>query len=77
MIEFSLEFVITGFLVLGLGSFFVLWFYYDRRNQLYGIARRRSRAFHCSRCGELYESREVEDPVECPSCGAKNPSLRF
>jgi hypothetical protein len=77
MIALSLEFVITGFIVLGLILFLVMWFYYDRRNRLYGIASRRSRAFHCSRCGRLYESREPEDPVACPTCGGKNPSLRF
>jgi len=77
MIELSLPVVITLFLVLGLGGFFVLWFYYDRRDRTYYDAQRHRRSFHCVRCGQLYSSNGSEDKQPCPNCSFENPSLRF
>jgi hypothetical protein len=77
MIEISLPIVITLFLSLGLGTFFVLWFYYDRRDRVYYDAQRHRRSFHCVRCGKLYGSIERGEKVSCPNCSFENPSLRF
>lgn len=77
MFESSLPIVITVFLILGLGAFFILWFYYDRRDRALYDAQRHKRSFLCVRCGQLYGSNEPGDKVACPNCGYENPSLRF
>lgn len=77
MFEFSLQALVTGFVVLGLLFFFSLWMYYDRRDKRYYDAQRHRRVFHCVRCGHLYDSSGVGERVACPKCEFENTSLRF
>lgn len=77
MISISTEDFVAWFLVSGLVFFALVWLYYDRRDRLYYDRQRQRHIHHCVKCGKLYMSSERDAPVECPSCGFKNPSLRF
>jgi hypothetical protein len=76
MFTVGIEDFVTGFLVAGLVFFVLVWLYYDRRDRLFYDRQRLRHVHHCVKCDTLYTSPEA-GVVECPSCGFKNPSLRF
>ncbi len=77
MITVGFETFITGFLVAGLLFFAVIWLWHDRRDRLFYDRQRLRRVHHCVKCATLYTVRDSGALAACPSCGFKNPSLRF
>ncbi|HVT72855.1 MAG TPA: hydrogenase nickel incorporation protein HypA [Lacunisphaera sp.] len=71
----TLAVVLYGMLVVG--SFAVLWVYYDRRDRAFYDAERRRITFHCIRCDHLYTEKEGTDMSPCPKCGHNNTRLKF
>ena len=63
--------------LLVLGSFGVLYFYYDRRDHALYDGPRRKISFHCIRCNRLYTAKAGTDTASCPRCGHANVRLQF
>ena len=73
----------TWFLILYTGSVLIgvamLWWWFDRRDKKQFETIRRSKAFHCVRCGTVYGARDPDlaQGVPCPECQYKNFELSF
>jgi len=73
----------TWFLVIYTGSALVgvamLWWWFDHRDKRQFEASRRSKAFHCVRCGTVYGVRNpnLVEGESCPECEYKNFELSF
>jgi len=77
MFSIGIETLVLCFLLMGLACFMVLWLYYDKRDKTYYDRQRLRHVHHCVKCGNLYVSRKVQEPQPCPTCGFRNPALRF
>jgi hypothetical protein len=77
MITVGIDSFVSGFIVTGLVFFMLIWLYYDRRDRQYYDRQRLRHVHHCVKCGMLYTSADLDQSADCPSCGFKNPSLRF
>lgn len=76
-VTIAFEYLLGGYLIIGLLLIFGLWLYYDRRDSRYYDRRRRRRCFHCVKCGHLYSSNKAGQKINCTECGFANPPLRF
>ena len=77
MIEVSLEFFATVFVMIGMVFFVFLWLFYDRRDRIYYDRQRLKHVHHCAKCGHLYTSRFSTGTAPCPNCELPNPPLHF
>ena len=75
------HFPLTWMVLLSLGAFFVVTFYFwirfeDRDERKYrGLGA--TVLFHCVKCGELFQVRGQKETADCPACGKNNLRLRF
>jgi hypothetical protein len=74
-LSLNYDVILYGLLVLG--TFAVLWVYYDRRDRAFYDAERRRITFHCIRCDHLYREKRGTEVAPCPKCGHANTRLKF
>lgn len=77
MLSFDFSWFATLYILTGLLLTLALWWYYDRRSAAIWQRQRRVRAYHCIKCGHLYQAPEGQTEAACPSCGFTQRSLRF
>jgi len=73
--SFTFDVLLYG--ALAIGTFMVLWVYYDRRDRALYETGRRKISFHCIRCDHLYTERPGTSLAPCPRCGHQNVRLKF
>jgi len=77
MITISLAEGFLIYLLLGIGSVFCLWAYYDIRDKDLYQSERSKTVYHCVKCGKIYADKMGVKLSNCPRCEFKNTHLQF
>jgi rubrerythrin len=73
----SVEALIALYVIVLLGSIFLVAAYFSLRERGFGPARTQDRVFRCGKCGFVYTDDPDVDHSRCPQCREMNEAYRF
>ncbi len=69
--------LLTGYVVVFLGTLSCIGLYYERRQKRFGPTPSADHIFRCQRCGFVYTDDADVDRSRCPQCSALNQAIKF